>query len=413
MKGDNMKKFDPSKAIQDYLVFGEFGDVNPSITDSSTYTFLNPQTMKEIFEHEIEGCFLYSRHWNPTNKFLSDALARLEDTEAAIVTSSGMAAIASTVLQICSYGDEIVSSRTIYGGTYAFFKNFLPKFGIKVRFVNTQNLTEIESAINSSTRVIYCESISNPLLEVADIPAISLIAKKHNLKLVVDNTFSPLILSPHRLGADIVIHSLTKYINGTSDCVAGCICASHEFISLLTDINSGATMLLGPVLDSFRAASIQKNLHSLHVRMKKHGENALFLAKRLEDLGYIIHYPGLPNHPQHELLTDLMNEGFGYGGILTLDALNSETADKLMEKMQDEKVGYLAVSLGYFKTLFSSPGNSTSSEIPEEEREKMGLSSGLVRFSVGLDNDIELALDRIMRSIKTADLRPSVEEEPH
>ena len=136
-------KFDPSNAIQDFLVFGEFGDVNPSITDSSTFTFMSPERMEELFDHEIEGCFLYSRHWNPTNKFLSDAFARMEDSEAAQSKASGMAAISSTIIQICNSGDEIICSRTVYGGTYALFKNFLPRFGIKVHFVDLRISTRL------------------------------------------------------------------------------------------------------------------------------------------------------------------------------------------------------------------------------------------------------------------------------
>ncbi|KXK54423.1 MAG: methionine-gamma-lyase [Chlorobi bacterium OLB5] len=397
-----MKKFDPSTSIHDYLVFGEFGDVNPSITDSSTFTFLSTKTMEESFQHETEGCFLYSRHWNPINKFLSNALARLEDAEAAQVTSSGMGAISSTVLQICSAGDEIVSERTIYGGTYAFFKNFLPRLGITVKFVDMQKPEMVELAVTEKTKMIYAESISNPLLEITDIPAISRIAKAHNIKLVVDNTFSPMVISPLRLGADIVIHSMTKYINGSSDCVAGCICSSAEFINSLTDVNSGATMLLGPVLDSLRAASILKNLHTLHIRMRKHSENALYLAEEFEKLGIKVYYPGLKSNKQFALINELMNEGFGCSGMLAIDAGSYEKACKLMELMQNEKVGYLAVSLGYFKTLFSCPGHSTSSEIPEEEQKAMGLTEGLVRFSIGLDGDITIAAERIKKCMKTA-----------
>lgn len=394
-----MHHYDPSSEIQDYLVFGEYGDVNPSITDSSTYTFLNPQTMNELFEHEIEGCFLYSRHWNPTNKYLADALAKLEASEAAIVTASGMGAISCAILQMCSSGDEIVSSRTIYGGTYAFFKNWLPRFGIKVKFVNTQDLNAVKSSITEKTKVIYCEAVSNPLLEIADIPKLSKIADDHNIKLMVDNTFSPIMISPIRLGAHIVVHSLTKYINGTSDCVAGCVCSTHEFISKLTDINSGTSMLLGPVLDSYRAASILKNLHSLHIRIKKHSENAQYLAENLHKLGCKVFYPGLPKHNGYKLLKEIMNEGFGFGGMLAIDAGTTEKANELMANMQLEKVGYLAVSLGYFKTLFSSPGHSTSSEIPEEERKAMGLSDGLVRISIGLDNDIHKTFERIKKCL--------------
>lgn len=395
-----MKKFDPSTGIHDYLVFGEFGDVNPSITDSSTFTFHNPEKMEEVFDHEIEGCFLYSRHWNPINKYLSNALARLEDTESAQVTSSGMGAISSTILDICSAGDEVISGRTVYGGTYALLKNFLPKLGITTKFTDIKNTAGVESLINDKTKIIYAESISNPLLEVTDIPALSAIAKKYGIKLIIDNTFSPMILSPSRLGADIVVHSMTKYINGSSDCVAGCICSSNDFIHTLTDINAGATMLLGPVLDSFRAASILKNLHTLHIRIRKHGENALFLATEFEKLGLKVFYPGLKSNKDHNLLKSLMNEGFGYGGMLALDVKSYENASRVMTRMQEEKVGYLAVSLGYFKTLFSSPGHSTSSEISEEEQQKMGLSDGLIRFSIGIDNDITLAFERIKKCLK-------------
>ncbi|MBK9154966.1 MAG: aminotransferase class I/II-fold pyridoxal phosphate-dependent enzyme [Chloracidobacterium sp.] len=393
-------KFDPSSAIQDFLVFGEFGDVNPSITDSSTYTFMSPERMEELFDHEIEGCFLYSRHWNPTNKYLSDALARMEDSEAAQAKASGMAAISSTIVQLCGSGDEVISSRTVYGGTYALFKNLLPRLGIKVNFADLSDTHAVRSLVNERTKAIYCESISNPLLDVADLPELALIAKENGLKLVVDNTFSPMILSPIRIGADVVVHSLTKFINGTSDCVAGAVCASSEFVHQLTDINAGASMLLGAVLDSTRAASILKNLHSLHLRMRQHSFNAMFLAERFRELGLRVFYPGLPDHPHHGLLTRLMNPGYGYGGMLALDVGSLDKANGLMTRMQQEKVGYLAVSLGYFKTLFSSPGHSTSSEIPAEEREHMGLSDGLVRFSIGLDNDIEHSFERIKRCLE-------------
>jgi len=384
-----MSNFNPANNIQDLQFFGEFGGVNPSITDSSTYTFLQAGKMEEIFEKEIEGCYLYSRHWNPMNKFLSQALAQMEGTESASVTGSGMAAITNVILQICSAGDEIVSSRTIYGGTYAFFKNFLPKFGIKVRFVDSTDIEKVKAAITSKTKIIYCESISNPMLEVADMPMLAKLAKANNCKLVVDNTFSPLIFSPAKLGADVVVHSMTKFINGMSDCVAGAICGTKEFIDSLSDVNSGASMLLGPVLDSFRSASILKNLRTLPIRMKQHSANALHITKKLSGDGLKVTYPGLVKHPQHQLMQDTWNEGFGFGGLFVLDMQTKERANKLMELMQNNNVGYLAVSLGNYKTLFSAPGGSTSSEIPEQERLELGLTEGLVRISIGLDNDPE------------------------
>ncbi len=391
--------FDPATRVQDFLVFGEFGDVNPSITDSSTYTFLSPERMAESFEHEIEGCFLYSRHWNPTNKFLADALARMEDGECAQVMASGMGAISTTLLALCSAGDEIVAGRTIYGGTYALMKNLLPRFGITTRFVDTSDAAAVRAAITPRTRVIYAESISNPLLEVADLPALAALAHEHGARFVVDNTFSPMILSPLRHGADVVVHSMTKFINGTSDCVAGCVVSTHDFIAKLNDVNAGPSMLLGPVLDSLRAASILKNLHTLHIRMRRHGDNAMRLAARFEKRGLRVHYPGLAHHPHHDRMHKLMNHGFGFGGMLALDVGTLENANRLMVRMQQEKVGYLAVSLGYFKTLFSAPGHSTSSEIPIEERLAMGLSEGLIRFSIGLDQEIERTADTIERCL--------------
>lgn len=384
-----MDQFNAANEIQDLQYFGEFGGVNPSISDSSTYTFLSAKTMFDTFEGNADGCYLYSRHSSPMNLYLSQALAKMENTETANVTASGMGAITSVLMQICKSGDHIISSRTIYGGTYAFLKNFLPPFQIETSFVDINNFESIEDAIQPNTKIIYCESVSNPLLEVADLRKLSAICKKHNLKLIVDNTFSPLSISPTLLGADIVIHSLTKFINGSSDTVGGVYCGTQEFINDTKNVNNGACMLLGPTMDSFRSASILKNLRTLHIRMKQHSYNAMYLAERFEQDGLKISYPGLPSHKNHDLMKTMMNDEYGFGGLLTLDAGTTDKANELMEMMQQENLGYLAVSLGFYKTLFSCSGSSTSSEIPEEEREEMGISDGLIRFSIGLDHDIE------------------------
>jgi methionine-gamma-lyase len=395
LKQKNMNHFNAANEIQDLQYFGEFGGVNPSISDSSTYTFLSAKTMFDTFEGNAEGCYLYSRHSSPMNLYLSEALAKMENTEAANVTASGMGAITSVLMQVCKSGDHIISSRTIYGGTYAFMKNFLPPFQIETSFVDINNFESIENAINENTKIIYCESVSNPLLEVADLRKLSEICKRHNLKLIVDNTFSPLTISPTLLGADIVIHSLTKFINGSSDTVGGVYCGSQEFINDTKNVNNGACMLLGPTMDSFRSASILKNLRTLHIRMKQHSHNALFLAERFEEDGLKVSYPGLKSHKNHELMKSMMHEEFGFGGLLTLDAGTTDKANELMEMMQQENLGYLAVSLGFYKTLFSCSGSSTSSEIPEEEREAMGISDGLIRFSIGLDHDIERTYEKM------------------
>ena len=388
-KNTHTMKFNPADNIQDLQNFGEFGGVNPSISDSSTYTFLSAKTMADTFEGNTDGCHLYSRHTTPSNMFLGEALAAMEGTETANVSASGMGAITPVLLQLCGAGDHIVSSRTIYGGTYAFLKNFTPRLAIQTSFVDITNLEVVEAAITKNTKVLYCESVSNPLLEVADIKALAALAKKYHLKLVVDNTFSPLSISPIQLGADVVVHSLTKFINGSSDAVGGVVCGTQEFINQLRSVIDGASMLLGSTMDSLRASSVLKNLRTLHIRMKQHSFNAGYLATKFEADGVKTVYPGLESHPSHTLFTSMMNTEYGYGGMLTIDAGSLEKANLLMEAMQHKNVGYLAVSLGFYKTLFSAPGSSTSSEISEEEQEEMGLSDGLIRFSIGLDNNIE------------------------
>tara|TARA_X000000368_G_scaffold101492_2_gene78302 strand:+ start:1991 stop:3190 length:1200 start_codon:yes stop_codon:yes gene_type:complete len=396
-------KSKPANKIQDLQFFGEFGGVNPSISDSSTYTFLSANSMSETFEGNTEGCYLYSRNSSPSNLYLEDACAAMEGTEAANVFSSGMGAITSTILQFCKSGDHVISSRTVYGGTYAFLKNFTPQLGIETNFVDITSIEAIKKLIKPNTKIIYCEVSSNPLLEIADLETISKVAKNNNIKLIVDNTFTPLSISPANFGADVVIHSLTKFINGTSDTIAGVVCSSTEFIHSLRDVNDGAFMLMGATMDSLRAASVLKNMRTLHIRIKKHSENAMYLANAFEKDGIKTVYPGLKSHPSHEVFTKMMNEEYGYGGMVTIDVGSLEKANKLMEKLQDKNIGYLAVSLGFYKTLFCAPGSSTSSEISESEQEQMGLSEGLIRFSVGLDQDIErtyLAIRECLKEFK-------------
>ncbi len=397
-----MKKNDPASRIQDLRQFGEFGGVNPSITDSSTYTFLQADTMEETFHGHTQGCFLYSRHWNPSNKYLADALAALEETEAGWITASGMAAITCSLLELCQSGDHIVTSVSTYGGTFAFLKNYLPKFNIAVSFVNIDDLESVEKAILPNTRLIYTETLTNPLLQVSDLPALSILCRKHGIRLIVDNTFTPMIISPARLGADVVVYSMTKFINGKNDCVAGAICSSREFVDALSDVNRGTAMLLGPVLDPLRSAGILKNLHTLHIRMKQHSSNAMYIAQRMQEAGLRVIYPGLESHPRHRLMKKIMNREFGFGGMIALDLGDHKTSNRVMQAMQENDIGYLAVSLGYFKTLFSCSGHSTSSEVPLEIQREIGLTDGLTRFSIGLDNDIDRTWDKMRKCLKEA-----------
>lgn len=233
--------FDPEQAITHARrEFGEHGGVTPSIERSSTFTVMEPGLMPDIFEGrrspDRDGCYLYSRHFNPTVSVLDRYLAAMEGTEFAVSVASGMAAITCTLTHLCRAGDHIVASRVVYGGTHALLADVLPDFGISSTLVDPLDLDAIERAVLPNTRVIYVETLGNPTLALADIPALARIAKTHGITLVVDNTFTPMVVSPARLGADIAIHSMTKYINGASDLLAGCICCTRAFGHSLYDL---------------------------------------------------------------------------------------------------------------------------------------------------------------------------------
>jgi methionine-gamma-lyase len=390
--------FDPVKSLaQVRHEFGEHGGVNMSIETSTTFTVMHADTMPEIFAGSVGpesgggGCYLYGRHFNPTVYTLGRYLAAIEGTEAAYATSSGMAAISAAVIQHCRPGDELVAPRAIYGGTHALFENFLPeRCGVTVRFVNGADVDEVAAAVNSRTRIVYGETFSNPTLDVANIPRLAEIAHRAGAALIIDNTFSPLIVSPAQLGADIVIHSMTKFMGGGSDIIAGAVCGSKEFITSLMDPHTGAMMLLGPTMHPTVAFNLALRLPHLALRMAEHSRRAMLFAERLEALGMAVTYPGLPGHPGHELLRGMMNEGFGFGGIFGIDVGDRETAFALLDSLQNKYAfGYDAVSLGYFETLMSCSGASTSSELSEAEQRAAGILPGYVRVSIGYTGDVE------------------------
>lgn len=406
-----MTRFDPERALVEIRrEFGEHGGVTPSVERSSTFTVMESGIMPEIFAglrgpEDCTGCYLYSRHFNPTVDVLARSLAAMEGTEWAIGTSSGISAIACTLLQLCHQGSHVVASRTVYGGTHALLAEALPQMGIATTFVDPTDTQAFAKAIRPETRAIYTEVVGNPTLNVADIPALGKLARQHGLKLVVDNTFTPLMVSPAKMGADVVVHSMTKFINGASDCIAGAICSTHDFIYELMDLHTGRVMLLGPTMDARTAFDIFQRLPHLPLRMREHGHRALALAERLEAIGAPVCYPGLPSHPGHARLRAMMNEGFGFGGMLTIDAGTCERADQLMNTLQnDEHFGLIAVSLGYFDTLMSCSGSTTSSEIAEDEQKLMRLSPGLLRISVGLTGRLEDRLDQVERAVRRVGL---------
>jgi len=388
--------------------FGEHGGVNMSIEASSTFTVMDPHTMPEMFQGrkgpESAGCYLYGRHFNPTVYNLGRQLAALEGTEAAYCTASGLSAISATLMAICQSGDHIVSSDAVYGGTYALMHNFLPhKAGVTTSFVDITDLDAVRAAITDDTRVLYTESVSNPTLRVADIPRLADIVREAGLPLVVDNTFGPLLLSPAALGADIVVHSITKFISGMSDVIAGAVCGSHDFIEQLMDLHSGSLMLLGPTMDPKVASEISLRIPHLPLRMAAHGERALALAERLESTGVDVCYPGLSHHPDHALFDDLRCPEYGYGGVLTIDLGDEETANQLMSSLQNKyRFGFMAVSLGYFDTLMSCSGSSTSSEMTDEDKLTAGISPGLVRMSIGYTGTLEQRWGQLLGALEDA-----------
>lgn len=406
-----MAPFDPVESFANLRhEFGEHGGVNMSVEASTTFTVIEPSTMPEIFQGrlgpEAGGCYLYGRHFNPTVYVLGRQIGALEGAETGYCAASGMAAISSAILQLCSSGDHVVSSRTVYGGTFALLSEFLPeKTGIETTFVDVSELGEVENAFREGTQVLFCETISNPTLRVANLPALAEIAHRHGATLVVDNTFAPLVVSPIVHGADVVVHSVTKFMNGASDHIAGAICGRTDFVMRLMDLHTGSLMLLGPTMDPQVAFEISLRLPHLGLRMAEHSRRALAFAVRLEALGLPVNYPGLPSHPDHALLRRLGNPEFGFGGILTLDLGTQDRAFEFMRLLQNEhRFGLMAVSLGFSETLMSCSAASTSSEMPEEELERSGVKPGLVRLSIGYTGPLEQRWAQMHSALKTLGL---------
>ena len=281
-----MTRYDPLAALADCRhEFGEHGGVNMSIETSTTFTVLDPHAMPDLFTGRLgpdsgpTGCYLYGRHFNPTVYVLGRQLAAIEGTEAGYCTASGMGAIAAVLMQLCDSGDHIVASRTIYGGTFALLHDFLPKkAGVTTTFVDTTQPEQVEAALRPNTRAIYCETVANPTLAVTDIRRISGIARQAGAQLVVDNTFTPLILTPAELGADVVVHSMTKFMNGASDLIAGAICGRKDFVQALMHTHEGALMLLGPTMDPRAAFEISMRLPHLGLRVAEHSRRAQIFA---------------------------------------------------------------------------------------------------------------------------------------
>ncbi|XVF51214.1 hypothetical protein PTKIN_Ptkin04bG0166800 [Pterospermum kingtungense] len=385
--------------------FGEHGGVNMSIEASATFTVMEPETMRRMFAGELgpdRDFFIYSRHFNPTVLNLGRQMAALEGTEAAYCTASGMSAISSVLLQFCSSGGHVAASRTLYGGTHALLTHFLPRAcDITTTFVDVCDLEAVKNAIvEGRTKVLYFESMSNPTLTVANIPELSRIAHEKGAMVVVDNTFAPMVLSPARLGADVVVHSISKFISGGADIIAGAVCGPASLVNSMMDLHQGALMLLGPTMNAKVASELSGRIPHLGLRMKEHCRRAVAYANRMKKLGLKVIYPGLEDHPQHELLKSMANKEYGFGGLLCVDMETEDRANRLMHHLQNHtQFGFIAVSLGYYETLISCSGSSTSSELNAEEKALAGISPGLVRMSIGYVGTLEQKWSQLEKAL--------------
>lgn len=395
-----MSKFDLKKAHFATLCVHGSGGVDEStgalsipIYQSSTFAFKNAKHGADIFSGEQEG-YVYTRIGNPTQSAFEKEMAFLEGGEAALAFGSGMAAISSTIFSLCRSGDNFVSSNTLYGGTHSLFMDTLPRVEIEAREVDTTNLTEIEQVIDEKTRCLYVETPANPTLMISDLAACAKIAHKHKIPLIVDNTFAtPYFQRPLELGADIVIHSATKYIGGHGDTVAGVAIGRKDFID---ELRLNFLRDLGGVISPLSAWLLVRGLKTLPVRMEQHQRNALKIAKFLQfhpKVDYVW-YPGLASHPQHEICKQQMS---GYGGMVSFEIKGGRKAgEKLMNSI---KIFTLAVSLGDVDSLIEHPASMTHSTYSSDELVNVGITDGLVRLSVGLE-DVHDLIDDLSQALK-------------
>ncbi|KPL15091.1 methionine gamma-lyase [candidate division WOR_3 bacterium SM1_77] len=364
----------------------ETGALSPPIYQTSTFAFRDADHGARLFKGEEKG-HIYTRISNPTIELLARKIAFLESAEAGLIFASGLAAIYNVVVNLVGSGLNVVSDDTIYGGTYTLFKNVLPKLGIKVVFVDTSDVGQLTDAVNKETKLIFIETPANPTLKIIDVVKCAEIARNNNIPLCVDNTFAtPYLQKPIVMGADIVVHSATKYFGGHGDIIGGVTVGKHEFIDKLWKDAKD----IGASISPFNAWLILRGLKTLAVRMERHCANAQKLAEFLIRNEKIekVYYPGLKSHPGHDIASKQMR---GFGGMVGFDVKGGKEAGKSL--MNSVKLCILAVSLGDVDTLIEHPGSMTHSGYTEEELKECGINPGFVRLSVGLEHADDLIDD--------------------
>ncbi|MGB2698450.1 MAG: aminotransferase class I/II-fold pyridoxal phosphate-dependent enzyme [Candidatus Zixiibacteriota bacterium] len=363
------------------------------IFQTSTFVFKDSAEVKKYQEGKTDK-YLYTRYGNPTLKMAEDKMAVLEGAEAGLVVSSGMAAVSTTILNVCKAGDEVISTEPIYGGTLHLFKELFPDLGIKVNFIDPLKFDGVEKLITNNTKILFGETPTNPNLKIVDLKKLLNIARKHKLTSVIDNTFAtPYNQNPIKMGADVVIHSATKYLGGHSDLVAGIIVGKKRFIK-----DAVETMkMLGGCLDPLGAFLLLRGLKTLAVRVEKQNENGMKVARFLPSHPEVkkVYYPGLPSHPQHKLAKSQMR---GFGGMVCFDVGDLKSATKVMDSLQ---LFLNATSLGGVESLASIPVLTSHYGFKPEDLRRADVTPGMIRLSCGIEDsndlieDINQALDKI------------------
>lgn len=399
MKENSKVKFE-TKCVHSGINEYEYGPVVPPIYQTSTFKFKSVEHGAALFAGEEKG-YIYTRMLNPTIQAMEDAIAALEGGHKALGCGSGMAAVHTVFASLTQAGDHVVCSSEVYGPTTTLLNTIMKRYGVETTFVDTSNLEEVKKAIKPNTKVVYVETPGNPILSISDLTEISKIAHQHKAQLVVDNTFmSPALQNPIALGAEVVLHSLTKFLNGHADVVGGIIVVKDEetYQHFRKTLNQ-----LGGIIDPFNSFLVHRGLKTLALRMERHSENAQIIAEWLEkhQLVKSIRYPGLKSHPHYEIG---LKQHKGHGGMITIELDGGIEAGKIM--MNSVKLFQLAVSLGGVESLIEHPASMTHFSMGKDARLEGGITDGLVRISVGIENvnDLISDLEQALQKVSNANL---------
>jgi cystathionine gamma-synthase/cystathionine beta-lyase len=361
---------------------------NPEALPIFMTTAFNVEDLDDLQHRYDTKGFCYNRNRNPNRSALIELMNYVENGENSICCSSGMAAISTAVISLTKAGDHILSDKTLYGETIEIFNNILEKYGVETTFVDFTDMDQVKSNIKPNTKLLYTETMSNPMITVPDIKAIADFAHENNAYLIVDNTFvTGALFKPLDYGADLVVNSLTKFANGHSDAVCGSVTGSNELIQPAYNLQ----VLIGSQADPFSSFLVQRGMRTLHLRIKQQCKNAAALALALSENPHVIkvNHPSLKNHPQHELATAMFKGQ--YGGMLSIEL--PEDREKMNKFMRELNLAHYAMTLGGYRTTLSYPVMSSHYDVPREKRLEMGISDGLLRISCGIENTEDLVND--------------------